>query len=207
MEKQIYALTLDGVILYVGQTNGTIKARLLKHRSNARTGGNQNPKLYSHMRSNGPDRYEAIHLETVDYFAADARERFWIEKYDTKNNGLNITKGGISPGGDEHYLYGKRPADHIIAASVAARLGKPLSAEHRAKIAAGNRGKKNFTIMKKVICLETGKIFDSVTDAAASCGGAKTNISLICRNNKGRVKGLTFRFYEEGKDANRRKLE
>lgn len=207
MEKQIYALTLDGVILYVGQTNGSIKDRLLKHRSNARTGGNQNPKLYAHMRANGPDRYETIHLETVEYFSADERERFWIARYQTRDRGLNITKGGISPSGEEHYMYGKRPADHIIAASVAARTGRALSAEHRAKIAAGNRGKKNPSIAKRVICLETGEVFYSMMEAAKSCGGQHANVSKSCRTNKGKVKGLTFRFYEEGKDANKRNLE
>ena len=55
---------------------------------------------------------------------------------------------------------GKPLPTKVVEASAAARRGKPLRAEHRAKIAAKT------TNRKPVVCVETGQTFASVTAAA-----------------------------------------
>lgn len=51
--------------------------------------------------------------------------------------------------------------------------------------------------MKKVICIETGQIFDSVREAAKFNGIAPTNMSQACKRNWC-SKGKHFRYFEGG---------
>lgn len=53
--------------------------------------------------------------------------------------------------------------------------------------------------MKKVRCVETGKVFNSVTEAAKSVKGASTNISKCCKNFKYICKGYHWEYVEKEK--------
>ena len=55
--------------------------------------------------------------------------------------------------------------------------------------------------MKKVICIETGKIFNSVKEAALSIGIAPTNMSQACRKNRC-AKGKHFKYFETSEGDN-----
>lgn len=72
------------------------------------------------------------------------------------------------------YRKGK-PTTEASAASVAARTGKPLSEAHKAKIAAATKNRK------PVICLETGEIFSSITDAARYLGVNEASVNQAIR--------------------------
>lgn len=81
----------------------------------------------------------------------------------------------------------------IYKKSVKTRKGKRLSDEHKAKIV--HYGSENGN-SKKVICLETGQIFESAL-AASKQLGAKTNcVSLAIRRGK-KSYGYTYKFLEE----------
>ena len=54
---------------------------------------------------------------------------------------------------------------------------------------------------KKVICIETGKIFNSVKEAALSIGIAPTNMSQACRKNWC-AKGKHFKYFENSEGDN-----
>lgn len=47
---------------------------------------------------------------------------------------------------------------------------------------------------KAVICNETGKKFESISDAARCYGIAPTQVSRVCRGVRKSVHGLTFSF-------------
>jgi hypothetical protein len=47
---------------------------------------------------------------------------------------------------------------------------------------------------KKVICVETGKTYESVSAAARAIGVAPIQVSRVCRGLRESVHGLTFRF-------------
>ena len=77
--------------------------------------------------------------------------------------------------------------------SVKSRKGKHLTEEHKAKIV--RYGSENHN-SKKVICLETGQIFESAL-AASKQLGAKTNcVSMAIRRGK-KSYGYTYKFLEE----------
>jgi len=47
---------------------------------------------------------------------------------------------------------------------------------------------------KAVICNETGKTFESISEAARCYGLAPTQVSRVCRGMRNSVHGLTFSF-------------
>lgn len=54
---------------------------------------------------------------------------------------------------------------------------------------------------RPVICLDTDEIYPSASEAARAIGGSQGNLSMVCRGQRGRVKGLRFVYlddYEEG---------
>lgn len=56
--------------------------------------------------------------------------------------------------------------------------GKPLSEEHRMACSEGGKGKKILSLRKKVRCVETGEIYDCLSDATRAMGGAKSNAPI-----------------------------
>lgn len=158
--------------MYVGQTSqSSVHKRWIKHCSNARRGRSFCPKLYNHMRKHGIYNYDIIEIEQCSVEESEAREKHWIRFYDTFRNGCNLHPGGNQTRGVYHYMHKQRPAKHIIEASVASRIGKPLSEDHKAnqrKAAAEGRNKR--TDLKPVVCDQTGETWDSVSSCAKHFG-------------------------------------
>lgn len=84
---------------YVGQAKSP-KKRWNQHKSDARVGRKQCPKLHSAMRKRCPDGcFDTIfRLEVVNQFPtqdeADRAERFYIAALDTIDSGYNLAEGG-----------------------------------------------------------------------------------------------------------------
>lgn len=149
----------------------------------------------------GWDNFEHIiledNLQTID--KANEREKYWIAYYhsylgDPECNGYNGTVGGDGSNG------------HIISEEERERrrqlkLGTKASVETKAKMSATRRGKKqNMTERKlaacrkaqeamcearrkKVKCIETNEIFNSITEASNKTGIPKETISA-CLNGR-----------------------
>ena len=48
--------------------------------------------------------------------------------------------------------------------------------------------------LRKVKCIETGKVFESVTDAAKYVKGETSNISKCCKNSRYMCKGYHWQY-------------
>lgn len=80
--------------VYIGQTTLPVNERFKAHikRSTILT---KHYKLYNAMRKYGRDKfYYEILEENIPINELDRKEIFYIEKYDSFNNGYNSTKGG-----------------------------------------------------------------------------------------------------------------
>lgn len=132
--------------LYFGQTVKSVEKRYKQHLRTAQRG--ENTKLYRAIRKYGSKNFtieEVISVEASSLQALKAKldflERHFIQKYDTRRNGYNMTGGGEGTLGDGHPMFGKH---HSIESKIriANKLkGKKLSEETRMRISKSERGK------------------------------------------------------------------
>lgn len=76
-------------------------------------------------------------------------------------------------------------------------LGKHHSNETKKKISDSKKGVSNNAAKIKVICITTGEIYDSATDAGRILNIRPSNISRVCLKQRKSYKGLVFMFYDE----------
>lgn len=79
--------------LYIGQTSVGIKTRWSSHLKNYLT---NNAVIYRAMRKHGARIFHIEQIEECDNSILDEREKYWIEYYDSYENGYNSTPGGTA---------------------------------------------------------------------------------------------------------------
>ncbi len=143
----IYRITnqLDGKP-YVGQTVRTIEERFQEH---AKADSYIGRAICAH----GVENFSCEVIEECDNREQlNEREIFWIAELNSKHpNGYNLTDGGEGTAGVERTpetrakisAAKKNPSAETRAKMSAVHKGKPLSDEHRAKIGASGKGRKN----------------------------------------------------------------
>lgn len=109
------------------------------------------------------------------------RERFSRERKGKGCGADNPNYGNHKLAGENNPNYGKHPSEETRQKMSENRKGKGLrhfSEEHRRKISEHHGGGAE---AKKVICAETGVIFESINEAARKTGINKKLISACCR--------------------------
>lgn len=83
--------------VYVGQSVD-IKARWYAHKRSAKkeTDQSANTQIHTAMREYGTENFYLEVLELCDYSKLSEREIYWIKKYNSYENGYNMTRGGES---------------------------------------------------------------------------------------------------------------
>lgn len=79
--------------LYIGQTSVGIKARWSSHLKNYLT---NNAVIYRAMRKYGAGVFHIEEIEECENSKLNEREKYWIEYYDSYQNGYNSTPGGTA---------------------------------------------------------------------------------------------------------------
>lgn len=108
---------------------------------------------------------------------ASKREQELISKYRTTESkyGYNVSSGGISDKSFSEYTKQQMSINH-----------------------ADFSGSKN-PRARKVICLETNEIFETITDASKKYNINRTCISDCCTGKHKTCKGLHFQYFDNGK--------
>lgn len=73
--------------------------------------------------------------------------------------------------------------------------GIPLTEEQKRKISAANKGRQAHN-RKAVICIDTGVIYKSATEAAQAIKAPQPSITAVCRGNRKQTHGLKFAYYK-----------
>lgn len=153
----VYKITnlINGKV-YIGQTVRSLEERYRGHIQRANKG--YMGKLYPAMRKYGIDNFKPEVIEEIDESLPDAkqllneREIYWIAKYDSANNGYNITLGGDlnrmdSPICRQHHkkrLSSKETRENISNGLKLYRKEHPFTEEHRRKLSLSAMGNHNF---------------------------------------------------------------
>ena len=136
---EIYMIlnTITGM-MYIGQTKYTAEKRYKEHIHIALHKKN-NLRLYNSMRKYGVENFEMTVLETdVPENQLDEKEKYYISKFRTFENGYNNTKGGGGVRGYHHSAETRKKMGRAISAS----MWKINTPERTEKIKAAQKGRK-----------------------------------------------------------------
>jgi len=162
---------------YIGQTIQTMKKRLSGHRSHT-------SKVDMLIRSGAVFTMEI--LSEVDIRYIDDAERYCISKFGTLYpNGYNVIEGGQD----------KRTYLPIVRESISRSL-KEYYSEHRTEMLRQTERMRVNNKRVKVVCLETGKIYDTIESAGRDVNARSSNIRRVMMNC-GVVKGYHFIAYSK----------
>ena len=118
----------------------------------------------------------------------DGLERYYIEKYDTIKNGYNSESGGIS--GFKHTKESVRRMSDSKKGNQSMK-GIRLSDEWKRHLSEAQPRRK------KVVCTETGEMFESFAEAARKTGLNRTKIVSCCTGKRKTTGGYHFRYADE----------
>ena len=165
--------------------------------------------------------------EELNKAEVDAIKKYSTNKFAGYNSESGGKKGfsmhsrsrrmmSISQTGEGNGRYGKpvseetrRKIGYANGGDRSAWKGKKHTAEERRKIGESNReyyikhpecaASISARRRKRVICLETTQVFESLNDAAAWLKVSNGSISSVCSGHVAAIKGFHFEYYKEGK--------
>lgn len=177
--------------VYIG-----ITCQKTKNRWGAGSGYKKQIKFYNAICKYGWDNFEHIILfEKLSKEEAKQKEIKMIKKYksSTKQFGYNITKGGEGTNG---ISCSKEKKEKISKAN----KGHKFTEEAKRKISESLKGNVPVNC-KKVLCVETGIIYNSMHIAEKETGAKYKNISKVCKGEYGRktAGGYHWQYYKESK--------
>ncbi len=108
--------------------------------------------------------------------------------------------------GERNPNYGRKHTDEERRKISEAITGRHLSEEHKQQISEFMKGRfrgrqrpdGSGRTPRKVLCIETGEVFDSIADAARNKGlyERKSNISAVCKGKLNECGGYHWKYYE-----------
>lgn len=184
--------------------------------SNANTYLGSGVALKKAIAKYGKENFKRIILEKcyTDEELSNAEIK-WIEKYDAVNNKgfYNLAEGGT--GGMRwksipHPMYGKHHSKETKIKMSISRSGKRNGMYGKGYLLKGKRNgrygdkatkkciKRTKEVnSKKVICLDTGEIYQSITEAANKNGFNRVNINHCCTGRYKTAYGMKWKYYDE----------
>jgi len=188
MHGIIYLATFPNGKKYVGQTTWSLEHRIRQHKNEAERGGGST--FHQAINKYG---FDNIKWEVIDTASnqeeLNKKERYYIRKYRTytrykDSNGYNRTLGGEGVRGLTH---------------------SKESIEKMKKSLKGKRKGANNPSARKVVCLNTGEVFNTMKDASSKynapyhhicscCNGDRLSSGVDDKGNK-----LVWMYYEEYK--------
>lgn len=186
--------------LYIGLTSVSLRERWTNHKSNCRNPLKYTSALYCAIRKYGIENFTIEQIDTADSLEElNIKEQVYIKALNTlAPNGYNLDNGGG--------VQNCHPETRLkISESLKGRpfknrmngapKGRAVSDERKAKISATMTGKPQPWKYKKVLCVETGVIYESVSIAAKLLNISRFNLSNCIKTGRLHKKlKCTFKF-------------
>lgn len=221
MKGYVYKFTSPSGKSYIGITNN-LRRRIAEHKRLSKT---LNKAFYNAINKYGFDNFTFEILEEYNIKERNKlldklneMEMYYISKFDTFKNGYNSTLGGDGTKGmcgELNPFYNKKHTQESKNKMSEKHKGKVLTDEHKKKISESTKEalknlpteKKNKMrgipkTQKKVICLETQIIYNSICECSKILNIQRSDIRKVCNGERIKAKGLTFRFVENGNIIN-----
>lgn len=178
--------TANGKV-YIGQSVN-IKHRWACHKYELENNVHKNPHLQRAYNQN-PNAFK-FEIECICREEdLNKLEIFYINKYNSRNDkfGYNLNEGGDGAG---------RMSEETKAKLSKAKMGNQamkglkLSEEWKKHLSEAQPHKK------KIMCIDTGEVFESFADAARKTGLNRTKIVSVCTGKRKKTGGLHFKYAE-----------
>ena len=204
--------------VYIGQTQRSIQERWKEHLKESNSTRVNHP-IYRAMRKYGNEHFNIVEIEQIDNDLLNQREQYWIEQYNSYNNGYNATLGGDGKRTDYTEIYqlwqeGKlineiasitsRKRDTI---SLVLRQNYNISEQEIRKRAAIHTKQRGFCKPSKVYQVDKDtdeilNIFDTIIDAALSLHrenqhSTEVCISQVCKGKKITAYGYKWKYADK----------
>lgn len=186
----IYKVTnkINGKV-YIGQTTKTLQRRWTKHCIAAKT---DNIPFHRALMKYG---FENFTVEQVDIASSieelNKKEIYWIRYYNSLiPNGYNVCEGGNG-------VVGFKASEETKAKLRSSHIGKVFSEETKRKMSEAAKGLNHWGT-KKVLCVETGDVFDYISLASEKYGISKSNIVQVCKGKRQKAGGFHWKYADEG---------
>lgn len=171
---------------YIGQTVQTLHKRKLQHINSIKYKNSKCVAFVRAMEKYGVENFKwriVDDAETLEEL--DKKESYWIEYYDTTNpnKGYNLKGGGHNP---------------YLTEEVKKKIGDAQRGELNHMY--GKTDKNNKT-SKPVLCITTGKQYESACSCAKSMPGFDfSKICAVCRGDRYTYKKHIFRYLDSNGD-------
>lgn len=193
--------------VYIGQTKRPLKERLAEHLKQS-----SNSVVGKDMKNLGLANFLVdIIEECTDQEELDKAEKKWIAMEDcVEPNGYNQCQGGLLNTTGYHHKEEAKAAmrkakQYSYLGNSNPFYGKHHSNEQRERWSqlrkgmghVSEAGLKNIRashFTAKVRCVETGEVFNSITEAATKYGITPTHISRVCRGKRKRTGGYHWEY-------------
>lgn len=203
--------------VYIGKTEYSIEKRFKAHLCDSDKRRTEKRPLYRAISKYGKDHFWVEHIEECSTNEASNREKYWIEQYDSFNNGYNATIGGDGSTVINHQLVLQLYDDkaYFCASEIAEKVNcstesvKNIVALYRDNIDWKDRYSKSekskqhlFAKPKPVLCVEKQKMFEStmaaerwlIENGITSSKKSRSHISAVCKGKRKRAYGYTWKY-------------
>ena len=191
---EIYGITnLVNNKIYIGQTKQGYRRRFIQHLCPSEGC----PLFRNAVKKYGRQNFECELIDIAETQAeANEKEKMWIKALGTykPENGYNLSMGGVigsfnedtlrrmseAHKGDKNYFYGKHHTDET----------KKIMSEKKKGLYCGEKHPK----ARKVRCIDTGEIFNTIKDAEIKYNVSHGKISEVCAGKHGRKTAGGFKW-------------
>ena len=194
--------------VYIGKTEFSIYKRFKEHCVDSIKRRTEKRPLYNAMNKYGIEHFRVELIEECDN--PNEREVYWINQYNSYENGYNATKGGEGTRQLDYLLILKLyDTTNLSQKEIANECDcspdsvRNIVSEYRENVDwVGRQKRKNLLHEpRKVVCVEKGLEFNSCLEAgkwlvsigkSKSVNSAKNHIGECCRNKRKSCGGFTW---------------
>lgn len=167
--------------VYIGQTSKSIEQRWKMHLSRAFNKYVTPIAIANAIKQYGQYDFTIGILDTTESRRKALQiEQYYISLYDSRNEAKGFNR------------------DKIFTDTQRAKMSKAAKERPHQSFSAETRKKMRYSqpARVRILCIETGEVFESITHAAQTIGADRSRIRQVLQGKRKTVKHLTFKYLD-----------